>query len=453
MITNKQQNIHAILEMTLDDKIRCIRDAEWHLGCEFTRGFESMTIEEVNKIYVQRFLEIQAIYAPNAPTYQDATQKPQRPKKRNSTPPRAAPAHHKTPPIDWQALAPKTIKDVALELLRNRPIFSQSTSKIRFGNHGSFCVNIDQGTFFDHEAGEGGGLLAMIQYIEQTDKAEAVRWLKDKGFINNTFTPSHNPRPKPTTTASKTDAGYFKIGARYWKESEAIPFDENHPARQWAAHRNLIAPRLPFPLPVRFHAKHNLIVVSMTTISHFLNAYPRMPKPKQFQLIAIDSKGNKRRFSKHGKGDKRTYGTSDDCCVVYLGNPDADEVYICEGVADALSIYSRVDAAVIATATKPHKLIKPEPLDYLSQPQRSVTICGDSDAQEDVVSLVKAILKWGGTPLIPAPNAKDPAEAAALAPFPDISEHSFRGLVKANRNVNHPEPERAAWLYLVGGAM
>ena len=60
------EKLCAIAELTHDEKIRHIRDAEWYLGCEHTRGFESMSTNEINAIYDRRFVQLQAIYAPNA---------------------------------------------------------------------------------------------------------------------------------------------------------------------------------------------------------------------------------------------------------------------------------------------------------------------------------------------------------------------------------------------------
>lgn len=53
----------------------------------------------------------------------------------------------------------------------------------RYGSHGSFSVDLDKNTAFDHENNEGGGVLWLIQHQKlASDNAEAVQWLKDKGF-------------------------------------------------------------------------------------------------------------------------------------------------------------------------------------------------------------------------------------------------------------------------------
>jgi hypothetical protein len=52
-------------------------------------------------------------------------------------------------------------------------------SELRWGSHGSRCVDIVKGTFFYHEANEGGGVLDLL-------KREGLgpEWLREHGYIN-----------------------------------------------------------------------------------------------------------------------------------------------------------------------------------------------------------------------------------------------------------------------------
>ena len=58
---------------------------------------------------------------------------------------------------------------------------AQISSKrhLRFGNKGSLSVDLDRGTYYDHEAGEGGGVLDLIQRHTGQTNGAAVQWLRD----------------------------------------------------------------------------------------------------------------------------------------------------------------------------------------------------------------------------------------------------------------------------------
>ena len=63
--------------------------------------------------------------------------------------------------IDWQRIAP----DVAKQLL-GEPT-STSSKEFRWGRKGSMCLNLTDGTFYDHEAGVGGGVIDLIKHLNQ----------------------------------------------------------------------------------------------------------------------------------------------------------------------------------------------------------------------------------------------------------------------------------------------
>lgn len=81
-------------------------------------------------------------------------------------------------PIDFTAIAPA----VAERLFGTPNKRLSSTRELRFGSHGSMAVNLDDGTFYDHEAKAGGGTLWAIQYSQGYDAAGALSWLEDEGF-------------------------------------------------------------------------------------------------------------------------------------------------------------------------------------------------------------------------------------------------------------------------------
>lgn len=80
--------------------------------------------------------------------------------------------------IDFAAIAPAAAQRLFGE--PNRALSSRS--ELRFGTHGSKVVDVEAGTFYDHENRVGGGLLDMIQHANGCDAAGALAWLEDEGL-------------------------------------------------------------------------------------------------------------------------------------------------------------------------------------------------------------------------------------------------------------------------------
>ena len=85
------------------------------------------------------------------------------------------------------------------------------------------------------------------------DKALAMRWLDRHGFLTDSYTASDAPHLEPTPKSKSRrkhldSKDYYDFGLRLWRESKPIPRSFNHPARRWAAQRNLLPPHVPFLL-------------------------------------------------------------------------------------------------------------------------------------------------------------------------------------------------------------
>lgn len=67
-----------------------------------------------------------------------------------------------------------------------------STLELRFGTRGSLSVNLQKGCWFDHESGEGGGVLELIVHrgLAQ-DRAASIQWIERRGF--KALTPTSPP--------------------------------------------------------------------------------------------------------------------------------------------------------------------------------------------------------------------------------------------------------------------
>ena len=318
--------------------------------------------------------------------------------------------------IDFAQIAIDYIDDVARELMPERPIFSKTDAEIRFGNHGSFSVNKSLGTFYDFEEAVGGGLLKMICHLTNLEhEKQAVDWLQEKGFINGTFTPAERTRRPKTQSRTKATGDMFKAGLKLWSQAKPIPFYQQHPVRRWCLYRNLFPGYKELPPTIRWHDEKSLIIVALAPLHDFISSYPDSPDAKQFHLIAIDRLGRKRNAfpQKDPTNDKRIYGQPGVTCVALFGNPNASEINICEGIADALSLTSDFQC-VIASLTTFDKIANDSTL-VKSLSTKSVYLCGDNDpaGKQTEMRLAHAIGRLGGEIFfIEEPTAKDPAEAA-----------------------------------------
>ena len=78
------------------------------------------------------------------------------------------------------------IEPVARHLLGEPNKALSSKTQLRFGSRGSVSVEIagkNKGTWFDHEANEGGGVLDLLRVRKQLVDGEAIKWLEEQSFI------------------------------------------------------------------------------------------------------------------------------------------------------------------------------------------------------------------------------------------------------------------------------
>ncbi len=72
---------------------------------------------------------------------------------------------------------------VAIELLGEPSERNQAKRELRWGSRGSMCVSLDKGTWHDHEAGKGGGVLDLIRQHKHLDKLAAIEWMVERGHL------------------------------------------------------------------------------------------------------------------------------------------------------------------------------------------------------------------------------------------------------------------------------
>ena len=83
---------------------------------------------------------------------------------------------------DWAAL----LDPVARELLGD-PVRRPSSGEWRYRRKGSLAVHgggPHRGTWRDHEADVGGGVLELLAHVEGLNRAEALEWLRHRGLLD-----------------------------------------------------------------------------------------------------------------------------------------------------------------------------------------------------------------------------------------------------------------------------
>jgi len=79
---------------------------------------------------------------------------------------------------------------------------ANATGELRYGTHGSLKVNITDGTWFDHENQEGGGVLDLIQRESSAQSnRDAIKWLQEQGIMEADEQPA---KRKPKSKLVKT---------------------------------------------------------------------------------------------------------------------------------------------------------------------------------------------------------------------------------------------------------
>ena len=72
------------------------------------------------------------------------------------------------------------IEEVARALLGEPNKRLSKQRELRFGTHGSIAVDLDKGTWFDHENKTGGGVLDLITMRMGKANGDALKWLRDE---------------------------------------------------------------------------------------------------------------------------------------------------------------------------------------------------------------------------------------------------------------------------------
>ena len=125
---------------------------------------------------------------------------------------------------DWAAV----MGDVAIALLGEPNAALSSERELRYGRRGSLAVHIAgpyAGWFRDHEAGESGGVLDLVQRECGGNQCEAWAWLCAQGFLSGQSVPARPRHPGAVLTHSTgADLSRNKRTRAYsiWKDTRPL---------------------------------------------------------------------------------------------------------------------------------------------------------------------------------------------------------------------------------------
>ncbi len=261
---------------------------------------------------------------------------------------------------DW----PDLLEPVARELL-GEPSRRTTSGEWRYGRKGSLAVHVGgprAGTWRDHEADAGGGVLDLLEHVEGIDRAEALDWLRRRGLLDGA---------QPTGNAASRLAGAGVAGHRgppdnrsagtlarcsalasaenrdlgptwaetLWRRAVPIPAAAEHPARRWLAARHLWRPEMHLPPSVRWMPSEGGPAAGAVVAAF---AAPGAGRVSAVHLVHVDGDGlpTPDRTGPDGL-HKRSHGVmSGAVCVLGLVDAAAG-VQVCEGLADGLALTAR----------------------------------------------------------------------------------------------------------------
>lgn len=99
---------------------------------------------------------------------------------------------------------------VAKALFGETKNIQQAGQQWRYGSKGSLAIDVARGRWFDHEAGEGGGVLDLIRRERRCNTAEALKWIEGIG--------EYVAPVKPVQSDSARASSLRDAAMRIWQE-------------------------------------------------------------------------------------------------------------------------------------------------------------------------------------------------------------------------------------------
>lgn len=261
------------------------------------------------------------------------------------------------------------IGPIARELLGDPNKHLSTQKELRFGRKGSLSVDLPKARWFDHEGGEGGGVLDLICREIGGDAKAAWQWLADRGYIGASVArlpATRKAKPKAAPAPKELDpetAAKSALAARQWAEARPI---EGTPAELYLRRRGIDR----WPSAVRWCPA--------------FQAFPDDPHPRPAivfpvtddagAVIAVQAVRLTAEGRKIASRAKTSLGPVGSGFFRLLGR---GPLHICEGPETALSVWLATGAPVFATCGPiAARRIETAPV----VPAGLVVLCGDAAA-------------------------------------------------------------------------
>ena len=228
---------------------------------------------------------------------------------------------------------------------------------LRFGVKGSLSVNTKTATYFDFEAGEGGGILALIQRETGTDAAGALRWAQDTGLIETEYERDQQAiarqrqmridreRARATEIAAKHRAAAARAANLWQTMKPASP-------RHLYLRRKSIGPGIA-------REYKGALVLPITSWAGEIASLQFIGASGQKKLLAGGRKQGR--------------------LIMVAAPRDPARVLICEGYATAMSLSEAAAAAIVVSAIDSGNLPSVAIGARDRWPDAAIVICGDCD--------------------------------------------------------------------------
>ena len=112
----------------------------------------------------------------------------------------------------------------------------------RYGRHSSLKIDLAAGTWKDFEQDEGGGVLDLVERERSTDKAGALDWLKQEGFLNGQTKLQAIPNSQQREPDPLDNGKPQRKRAQVSKLSAVSVSAENTPAQNYLARWRMVWP-------------------------------------------------------------------------------------------------------------------------------------------------------------------------------------------------------------------
>lgn len=261
---------------------------------------------------------------------------------------------------------------------------SRDATEARFGRKGSLSVVIGRkkrGTWYNHEAGEGGDVFSLIQHGLGCSFRDALDYSKRRvGWVEGAPLPARVVRSEPDYDEEREAAEKVRDALRKWDAAQSI---DGTPGAAYMAGRSITAPLpdclrwLPaFPGSSLDHERYGC-VVALATDGRGIG--------RAIQRVFLDG------AAKAPGVAKKSRGTLKGAAVKFPGDPDV--LYLAEGFETAASVWMATGAETWAVLGSAHNFGSVEGLDG-----RHVVLVRDGDKPDSPAdkALAKSIEELGG---------------------------------------------------------